>query len=163
MIFIDMAGLREDTEDPIEAIGIARAESAIHGSDIVLWLGDPVARPTGEHVVCVRTKSDLGGVGEVGQLSVSAVTGENMAALVDAITTRAEMLLPAVGCLTLTTAQQSHIRAATSALRRAGDQNDDVLRAEDLRAAMRALDRITGAADTEAMLDTLFGRFCIGK
>ena len=72
-------------------------------------------------------------------------------------------LCDCLGLIELTAAQQGRIHAATTALIRAGDQTDDVLRAEDLRAAMRALDRITGAADTEAMLDTLFGRFCIGK
>jgi tRNA modification GTPase len=32
-----------------------------------------------------------------------------------------------------------------------------------LRAARTALDRVTGKAGVEDMLDALFGRFCIGK
>jgi tRNA modification GTPase len=35
--------------------------------------------------------------------------------------------------------------------------------AEGLRLARAALDRITGRAGVENMLDALFGRFCIGK
>ncbi len=35
--------------------------------------------------------------------------------------------------------------------------------AENLRLARAAFDRLTGKASTEDMLDTLFGRFCIGK
>ncbi len=163
VVFVDMAGLRVHTDDAIEAIGIARAEAAIARSDLLLWLGDPAGAPDGDHVLCIGTKSDLGNAQESTDLNVSAVTGENMAALNATITERATLLLPATGSLALTTAQQAHIRDATSALARANAQPDDVLRAEDLRTAMRALDRITGTADTEAMLDTLFGRFCIGK
>ena len=213
VVFVDMAGLRVHTDDAIEAIGIARAEAAIARSDLLLWLGDPVAAPPGDHVLRIATKSDLKNQegdlhnivgsdlirakassfslvqpdersspgsspgrrdydyphfakGEAkGQtdLRVSALTGEGMEALIAAITREATRLLPATGSLALTTAQQAHIRDARAALICASTQADDVLRAEDLRAAMRALDRITGAADTEAMLDTLFGRFCIGK
>lgn len=163
ILFIDMAGLREHTDDPIEAIGIARAEDAIDRSDIVLWLGDPARAPQRNHVLCVRAKCDLGGEMLSELISVSALTGQNMATLVEAIKTLAQDLLPGIGKLSLTAAQQSHVVASMVALLRAGEQEDDVLRAEDLRVAMRALDRITGAADTEAMLDTLFGRFCIGK
>lgn len=163
VVFVDMAGLRGATDDPIEAIGITRAEAAIARSDLLLWLGDPVDAPKGDHVLRIGTKCDLGRSRTGTDLAISAVTGANMDALTATIIERATLLLPATGSLALTTAQQSHIRAATAALIRAGDQTDDVLRAEDLRVAMRALDRITGAADTEAMLDTLFGRFCIGK
>ena len=35
--------------------------------------------------------------------------------------------------------------------------------AEDLRLALRALDRITGKVDVEALLDVIFRDFCIGK
>ena len=34
---------------------------------------------------------------------------------------------------------------------------------EELRAAARALGRVTGAIDTEAVLDSIFTEFCIGK
>ena len=37
------------------------------------------------------------------------------------------------------------------------------LRAEALRAALRALGRITGRVGVEAVLDAVFGEFCIGK
>ena len=35
--------------------------------------------------------------------------------------------------------------------------------AEDLRLAMRAIGRITGAVDVEEILDSVFRDFCIGK
>ena len=40
---------------------------------------------------------------------------------------------------------------------------DLLIAAEALRQARVALDRITGRAGVEDMLDALFGRFCIGK
>jgi tRNA modification GTPase len=38
-LFTDTAGLRDDSSDSIEAIGIERAAKAIAGADMVLWLG----------------------------------------------------------------------------------------------------------------------------
>jgi tRNA modification GTPase len=35
--------------------------------------------------------------------------------------------------------------------------------AEELRIARSAIDRISGRAGVEELLDTLFGRFCLGK
>jgi tRNA modification GTPase len=43
------------------------------------------------------------------------------------------------------------------------EAHDLILLAERLRLAGAALDRITGRAGVEEMLDALFGRFCIGK
>jgi tRNA modification GTPase len=40
---------------------------------------------------------------------------------------------------------------------------DELVAAEHLRHARRALDELTGRAGTEEMLDALFGTFCIGK
>lgn len=37
------------------------------------------------------------------------------------------------------------------------------LAAEELRVAAKALGRVTGAIDTEDLLDAIFGEFCIGK
>ena len=163
VVFVDMAGLRAQTDDPIEAIGIARAEAAIRQSDVLLWLGSPSDAPVGNHVLRIGAKSDLGEPQGPIDLCVSAQTGEGMSALTARIIREAMPFLPAVGALTLTVAQQGHISDTATNLTRASAQHDEVLRAEDLRAALRALDRITGTADTEAMLDTLFGRFCIGK
>ena len=52
---------------------------------------------------------------------------------------------------------------AAEALRRAGQLGDPVLIAEELRVARQAVDRISGRAGVEDLLDALFGRFCLGK
>jgi tRNA modification GTPase len=59
--------------------------------------------------------------------------------------------------------QRAGLNEARVAIGSAAENLDPVLRAEDLRQAMRAFDRITGTSDTESMLDALFGKFCIGK
>jgi tRNA modification GTPase len=53
--------------------------------------------------------------------------------------------------------------SAASAITRALGASAAELRAEELRLAMDALGRITGAVDREAVLDTIFSSFCIGK
>jgi tRNA modification GTPase len=48
-------------------------------------------------------------------------------------------------------------------LRQALAATEPELAAEDVRLAARALDRITGRVDAEAVLDRIFSTFCIGK
>lgn len=168
LVFTDMAGLRGDTVDEIERVGIERAREAIARSDIVLWLGPVALAPQQARVVRVASKSDLHQPGENApweraDVSVSAVTGAGLNYLTQRIVSLAQELVPREGGIAMTIAQRRNVGDARDSLARAGGQFDEVLRAEDLRAALRALDRITGAADTEAMLDALFGRFCIGK
>lgn len=161
VVLIDMAGLREDSTDPIERIGIDRAQAALGRSDIILWLGDPRDRPEGV-VMTVATKSDILADQSADHV-VSALTGDGLGALRVALRGRAEELLPALGELSLSAGQRDRLSDARTALSNSLGQIDEILRAEELRAAMVALNRITGRADTEAMLDTLFSRFCIGK
>ena len=162
VVFVDMAGLRDTPADAVEAIGIERAHSAIARSDLVLWLGEVDAAPPGD-VIRVGTKADLGLVDPSTDIAVSAVTGEGLSELRALLVVHASRLVPAIGSVALTVGQRALVAEAALALDAATTQQDDVLRAEDLRIAMRAFDRITGVVDTEAMLDALFGRFCIGK
>jgi tRNA modification GTPase len=80
-----------------------------------------------------------------------------------AIDARARALLPLADATPLNQRQRDLAELAMVALERAGASTDELLQAEELRAALRAFHRITGKADVEAMLDSLFGRFCIGK
>ena len=47
--------------------------------------------------------------------------------------------------------------------RRLLEEREVELAAEELRCAARSLGRLTGAIDTEEVLDSIFAEFCIGK
>jgi tRNA modification GTPase len=55
------------------------------------------------------------------------------------------------------------LREAADRVARALDQAEPELAAEDVRLAARALERVSGRVDPEAVLDRVFSSFCIGK
>jgi len=161
-LLTDSAGLR-DSSDSIESIGIDRAQSAIAAADLVLWLGDPSAAPAPDKLIALHPKSDLGGTAAGADLAVSALTGENMDALRALLLERARILLPGESEVAANARQREALSLALEHLRAADPATDLLIAAEELRQARLALDRITGRAGVEDMLDALFGRFCIGK
>ena len=90
------------------------------------------------------------------------MTGEARAALTATLIARGGALLPAEGEAPANARQRQALRQALAHLREA-DVEDLLVVAEALRQARSALDRVTGRAGVEDMLDALFGRFCIGK
>ncbi|KQM96396.1 tRNA uridine-5-carboxymethylaminomethyl(34) synthesis GTPase MnmE [Sphingomonas sp. Leaf25] len=162
-LFLDTAGLREATDDAIEAIGIDRAARSIAAADILVWLGDDTP-PDHAHVIALCPRADLPGrPGGAGRLAVSAHSGEGIDALWTALADAARALLPAIDDLALNRRQASHAAHAAAALHRAAAQHDPLLIAEELRYVLNGFAALTGQQATEAMLDALFGRFCIGK
>jgi len=161
-LLTDSAGLR-DSHDSIERIGVDRAQAAIAAADLILWLGDPNAPPVREGVITLHAKADLGGDATAADLAISARTGENMGTLVAALLKRARTLLPGESEVSANARQREALRLALDHLRAADPAADLLIVAEELRQARLALDRVTGRAGVEDMLDALFGRFCIGK
>ena len=162
-VLTDTAGLREATDDAIERIGIARADEAIAGADVVLWLGDDV--PPAPAMLWLHARADLPSrakmpIGPV--LGIAAQDDQSIESLWHAICDRAAMLIPKPSDLALNVRQSEHCRAAVDAL---ADVHaaDELVVADALRRANDALARITGDVGVEAMLDSLFGKFCIGK
>lgn len=159
-VLVDTAGLREGG-DEIEAIGIARARAALAAADIVLWLGPPDEAPEG--AMRIHSKADLGPPSSQTDLAVSAVTGEGLARLAQLLCARAASLLPAEGEVALNARHRAALADVVARLRDGAAAADPLVVAESLRLARLALDRVTGRAGVEDMLDALFGRFCIGK
>ena len=183
---IDTAGLR-DTDDKIEALGIARSWAEIERADVVLHLLD-VQHPTSpldskieSHrsarsvVLSVFNKCDLVDSNTPSVLNnhqealfVSAKTGDGLAALRSRLLALAGWQ-PSQESPWL--ARQRHIDALTSAqealscAQAHADQNDRVLDlfAEELRLAHDHLGSITGRMTPDDLLGEIFSRFCIGK
>lgn len=160
-LLTDTAGLRDGT-DPVERIGVERARGAIEAADILLWLGAPADCPPHPGAIRLHPRADiLPLMTPQADLAVSARTGQGMDALLSLIDERARALLPREDDIAVNARQRDALADCAIALR--DSPTDPILFAESLRAACRALDRVTGRAGVEDMLDALFGRFCIGK
>ncbi|KQM32650.1 tRNA uridine-5-carboxymethylaminomethyl(34) synthesis GTPase MnmE [Sphingomonas sp. Leaf10] len=160
-LFLDTAGLREHTSDAIERIGIDRATRSMATADIVLWLGDD---PAPVEAIALHARCDVrDGSVPADRIAVSATTGAGLDTLWRTLEEQAGTLLPRIDDLALNRRQAGHSRIAAATLRRAADQQDPLLLAEELRYGVQAFAALTGMRATEAVLDDLFGRFCIGK
>lgn len=161
-LFTDTAGLRDETADAIEAIGMDRAKAALAAADIILWLGPPDESPRSDALLIAAQCDHLHHARHPG-LRVSAQTGEGMGVLRRALLERANALLPGEGEYALHARQRQGATMVHDHLDAAGRTGDLLLCAEELRQARGALDVLSGRAGTEDMLDRLFSGFCIGK
>lgn len=161
--FADTAGLHAGTGDAIEAEGMKRAQAWVAGADMLLWLGPPDDAPDHPHICRIAPQADHLPIAAGTDLALSAKTGAGMAELHHWLVDTARALLPGEGEVAINARHRAALQAAVDALAEQAAQSDPLLIAESLRAARGAIDAITGQAGTEAMLDALFGRFCIGK
>jgi len=185
---IDTAGIRDETADTIERIGIERSYAAAEGAALVLHLLDLSAenpedpaltawlRERGKNVIRVLNKTDLlpssrrGLEADVhGGVFIAAKTSDGISALKDA------MYSAAVGGLLLTEGTlvtnarhhaallqvQEEIEAVQAGLD-SGLPGD--LLAHHIRQALYGIGTITGAVlHDRDVLGAIFGKFCIGK
>ncbi|MEQ1541259.1 MAG: tRNA uridine-5-carboxymethylaminomethyl(34) synthesis GTPase MnmE [Novosphingobium sp.] len=161
--FVDTAGLREAAEDAIEAIGVERALAALDTADLVLWLGPEGAGPDGAWEIEPRCDAPDHPAKHAARHRLSARTGEGMASLRAELIATARAALPRPGDAALNARQHRLMADAAESLGAAASLSDTLLIAESLRLARVAFDALLGRTATEDMLDTLFGRFCIGK
>ena len=183
---LDTAGLHA-SDDAIERIAVERARRALAGAAIALVVIDGsraldaaacsvLADTRGRPRVVLFNKRDLGteGYDARGSAERDALSGSvYQTATIDAV--RHAIALAGWHGDTVDLArphlasarQADAVARAREALAHAGavlgaDDPVDLL-APDLLAAVAALGEITGAAATEALLDGIFARFCIGK
>ncbi len=172
----DTAGLRQSGDD-IEMQGVARARRRAEEADIRLLVIAPDA-PPGDAVdlliagdFCLANKADLGPAAAalpdgVRPIALSALTGQGVEAFQAILTAILGERFGLAEQPALTRARHraaleealSYLQTADAIRHRALE-----LAAEDLRLASRALGRITGQVDIEALLDIVFADFCIGK
>jgi tRNA modification GTPase len=164
----DLAGLRP-TSDPVESIGVARAEDAMRDADIVVWLNAPdvalaeVPAGIAAKVIVLSSKADLGDPLEGGR-AVSALTGAGLEGLMDELGARAKASFRfGESTIALNLRQEAALRTGLAALQRGVTAEDIEFLAEDLRETAAALRGLIGGIGVEEVLGHIFGRFCIGK
>jgi tRNA modification GTPase len=165
---VDTAGLRESA-DPIESEGVRRALALAEKADLVLRLRSIDSPPNriAAHAreLTLATKGDLPGKPEPGELAVSVRTGDGLDGLLQVISERLGALSSPEPALLTRERQRVAVADAAAALERVVCARHDQaeLLAEDIRIAVRALERLVGRVDVEDVLDQLFSGFCIGK
>ncbi len=185
LTLLDTAGIRS-TDDPIEQLGIERSRSALASADLVLLLFDLTAGWTGEDqalralvpegVPClvVGNKLDRGELAPEGpvhadpaHVRISAATGAGIDQLVGTLLARCGSSGDQGIAVALNRRQADLAASAAASLERSLEAAEQQLPWDfwtiDLRAAALCLGEITGEEVSEAVLDRIFSRFCIGK
>jgi tRNA modification GTPase len=182
LTLLDTAGIRA-TDDQVERLGIERSRAALQAADAVLLLFDLSAGWTAEDqalralvpeavpLLIVGNKADQLAAGPLpapeAEVRISALSGDGQEQLVEALL-RCCGRSGDQGLQVALNGRQCELAAQAAAslgasLEAAAQQLPWDFWTIDLRAAVRALGEITGEAVSEAVLDRVFARFCIGK
>lgn len=189
LTLLDTAGIRP-TDDRVEQLGIDRSLEALASADLVLLLFDLTAGwtpadqalrdlvPEGAALVVAGNKLDqwvespptdpaIEAVNDPADGRFSALTGEGRDALVALLLERCGAG-PLEGLQVALNARQRDLAAAAAvSLQRCLEAAEQQLPWDfwtiDLRSAVHSLGEITGEEVSEAVLDRVFSRFCIGK
>lgn len=186
---LDTAGIRA-TKDALEQLGIDRSHQALAAADLVVlvfdlsqgWIAEDAALlsriPNDVPRLVVGNKADVQPLSTSAPLdddleaitpdvTLSALTGQGEEALIEAVL-KACGASEAQGLVVALNQRQQDLAAdAAIALARSKEAAEQNLPWDfwtiDLRQAIRSLGEITGEEITEAVLDRIFSRFCIGK
>jgi tRNA modification GTPase len=186
---VDTAGIRE-TQDVVEAIGVARSRETLVAADVAILVVDLSAGVQPEEtalraevgdrpLVVVGNKRDLLAgadplavlaplAGHAPVVAVAASTGEGLGDLEQLLVTTA--LGRPVGEVSPTTVNARHRQAlerAQTALMRAHESACAAMPGDfvaiDLKEAVAAMGEITGDAIAEEVIEQVFAQFCVGK
>ena len=190
LVLMDTAGLRENSTDKVEQIGIERSHAVAENADAVIWVLD--ATTLGEiddealiqnwgHKpgLVVFNKQDLPGFSEEleidipscwQKISVSTFTGHGIDAITTWLNTLITKQLPSQNKIeTLLSNQQvivlqvvlENMKNTQNTLK--NQQLPIDLATGPLTDALLALQGLLGRDTTEEMLDKVFSQFCVGK
>ena len=166
VVLADTAGLRESAE-PIEQEGIRRAKARAEIADFRLLVLDASAADAdlgAEADLVAWNKADLCAGREPARLYISAKSGEGMEDLIARLSAAAaDQTQGGEPPLLTRTRHRYAVEEASQRIAAALEEREPELAAEQLRIALRALGRITGAVDLDELLDVVFRDFCIGK
>ena len=192
VILADTAGIRE-TEDVIEKEGVVRALKKAKEADFRIVVHDASEKENieaklfegadVEKTLVIYSKADklnqkvnINSVdvnGKVYQCIILDLTAEESGQIVaDALAEKIEILFAQRNNAAMLTRKRhreavqnamAHLQQAVAIANTNDYYSVSELMAQDLRDAAAAIGRITGKADTEALLDVVFSSFCIGK
>ncbi|MEY3126046.1 MAG: hypothetical protein RL273_149 [Bacteroidota bacterium] len=180
---IDTAGIRE-TNETIEAMGIARSQQKIEQASIVLCLAD--ANDTGslsettiwvaklktqfpeKHILLLVNKADLNPNLNPEGLCISAKTGTGIEELKNSLVALVVSNFDLQNETIVSSARHYEALIKTNeTLEKAKNGLEDATSADfiamDIRQAMYHLGTITGDISTDDLLGNIFSKFCIGK
>ena len=175
----DTAGLRKNTKDKIEKIGIERTNAEIKNADLVLRIISAeqkfpsiggVAHSAGVVLpkeILVINKSDLLKTkSNKNAIYVSAKTGSGLDKLLDVIRTHLHKLTDgAEDSLVINARTKSLLESARDELKNAiniKNENFDLI-SEHVRAAADSIGKILGTITASDVMDATFSQLCLGK
>ena len=176
---LDTAGVR-DSVDELERAGMARTEKALESADLILHVVDASGpKPTrvqsagSPHTreILLLNKSDLPEHTDWASsdaLRISCLSANGLGGLEDAILNRiGEQRVQPESGVAINTRHRDCLRRALHACERASAtfiaNHSPEYAALDLRAALEAVTEVIGSAGGDAILDSVFAQFCIGK
>jgi tRNA modification GTPase len=177
---VDTAGLRE-SDDTLERLGLEVSARWLARAQVVLICGENGAALRAASVavggggpgrkLLVRTKADLHAEDVPGAVAVSALSGVGLTELREAIAAVVREAYPEPAEDQPVVTRARHVtaiaaaRAEVEAFREAWEHDalPATVVATHLRAAIYALDELTGGIDIEDVLERVFRTFCVGK
>lgn len=179
---LDTAGLRE-SHDHLERAGMDRTEQALKRADLILHIVDRTAakitlptteqadEPASAQEILLLNKSDLPehpDWGETSALRISCIAADGLTGLEDAILSRlGESHLRAESSVAINARHHDCLRRALEFCDAAAETFRENQSPEyatvDLRPALAAVVEVIGSDSDDAVLDSVFAQFCIGK
>ncbi len=170
-VLIDTAGLRTDTSELVESIGIQRARAIAASADVIWYVFDSAVGLThqdraeikqfGKPVTLVANKSDQT-VAEDG-IAISTYTGDGIRDLIGSL----KDFAPDLSGVVPNRRHAGHLGSARDSIELAieglrHDHPSDLL-VTHLKSAVHELGLITGETADQDLLARIFSDFCIGK
>lgn len=183
--FIDTAGLR-DTQDVVEAIGVARTKEKMKQASLIIYLFDlsnstleeiqqqeAELKASGIPYIKVGNKLDKADTALLHRLGndvvlISASNQENIQVLKENILSRFEQKEIKSGDVVVTNLRHyQSLMQTNEALQKVLEGLDTKVTGDflamDIRQSLHYLGEITGSITSEDLLSNIFSRFCIGK
>ena len=187
--FIDTAGIRE-TDDVIEAKGVARSMEKINSSAVILYVYDasltslselqtiiaefkPILEKNNSTLFLVENKSDKNTaapyeIEELRNIQISALLKTGMQTLENELVKLVDIAALESGQSIVSNLRHAEaLQNAATALEKVLNGIDNPITSDflamDIKQALQHLGEITGSISTDDLLDNIFSKFCIGK